>query len=51
MTLAAEHVLALGAGALMLACLSFLAGLNDIVVWTIRLIAWAMLATAVLTAP
>ena len=51
MTLDAEHVLALGAGALVLACLSFIAGLNSILAWTLRLIAWAMLATVMLMAP
>jgi hypothetical protein len=51
MTLNAEHVLALGVGALALACFSLMAGLNSVVAWGIRLIAWAMLATAVLTAP
>jgi hypothetical protein len=39
------------AGALVLGCLSFMAGLNSIVVWTLRLIAWALLATVVLMAP
>jgi hypothetical protein len=51
MTLDAEHVLALGAVALVLACLSFLAGLNSIFTWTLRLIAWALLTTVLLTAP
>jgi hypothetical protein len=51
MELGAADVLALGAGALVLACLSFLAGLNITVAWALRLIAWALLATAVLTAP
>ena len=51
MTLEAGHVLALGAGALVFACLSFMAGLNGIVAWTLRLIAWALLATVILTAP
>src|SRR4051812_1510456 len=50
MTLHAEHVLALGTGALLLGCLSLLNGLNSIVMWTLRLIAWFMLAAAVLTA-
>jgi hypothetical protein len=51
MTLEAGHVLALGAAALVLACLSFLAGLNVILAWTLRLIAWALLATVMLMAP
>ena len=51
MTLDAEHALALGTGALVLACLSFIAGLNSFIVWTLRLIAWAMLATVILMAP
>jgi hypothetical protein len=50
MTLHAEHVLALGTGALLLGCLSLLNGLNSIVMWTLRLIAWFMLAAAILTA-
>ena len=50
-TLTAVHVLALGAGALVLGCISFMTGLNSIVMWTMRLLAWLMLATAVLTAP
>jgi hypothetical protein len=51
MTLEAGHVLAMGAGALVLACLSFMADLNGIAAWGMRLIAWALLATVVLTAP
>jgi len=35
----------------MLACLSFIAGLNSILGWTLRLIAWASLTTVLLTAP
>jgi hypothetical protein len=49
-TLHAEHMLALGAGALVLACVSSLPGLNSVVVWTLRLLAWLMLATVILTA-
>ena len=45
----ARHVLALGAGAL--ACVSFMAGLNGSIAWTLRLIAWVLLATVILTAP
>jgi hypothetical protein len=51
MTLTAGHVLALGAGALVLGCISFMNGLNSTVMWMLRLLAWFMLATAVLTAP
>ena len=51
MTLTAVQVLALGAGALVLGCISFLDGLNSIVMWTLRLLAWLMLVTVVLTAP
>ena len=51
MPLEAGHLLAMGAGALLLTCLSFMAGLNGIVAWTMRLIAWALLATVMLTAP
>jgi hypothetical protein len=50
-TLDAPHLLALGAGALMLVCVSFLDGLNSIVMWTLRLMAWLMIATVVLLAP
>jgi hypothetical protein len=49
-TLHAEHVLALGMGALLLLCASFLNGLNNIVAWTLRLLAWLMFATVILTA-
>jgi hypothetical protein len=41
----------MGAGALVLACLSFLGGLNRIVAWALRLLAWALLAAVILTAP
>ena len=51
MTLNAEVVLALGMGALLLLCGSFLNGLNTIVAWTLRVLAWLMFATVVLTAP
>ena len=51
MTLDGPHVLALGAGALMLVCVSFLGSLNSVVMWTLRLIAWAMIATVILVAP
>lgn len=51
MTLDGPHFLALGAGALMLACVSFLPGLNSIVMWTLRLLAWLMLAAVILLAP
>ena len=51
MTLDAPYVLALGAGALMLVCVSFLGSLNSVVMWTLRLIAWAMIATVILLAP
>jgi hypothetical protein len=51
MILTAGHVLALGAGALMLSCISVMNGLNSTVMWTLRVLAWLMLATAVLTAP
>jgi hypothetical protein len=51
MTLDAPHVLALGAGALVLVCISFLGGLNSFVMWTLRLLAWLMLATVFLMAP
>ncbi|TDH57610.1 hypothetical protein E2C06_35810 [Dankookia rubra] len=50
-TLDAPHMLALGAGALMLVCISFLGGLNSTVMWTLRLLAWAMIATVILLAP
>ena len=50
-TLDAPHMLALGAGSLMLVCVSFLAGLNSVVMWTLRLLAWAMIATVILLAP
>jgi hypothetical protein len=50
-TLDAPHMLALGAGALMLVCGSFLGGLNSVVMWTLRLLAWAMIATVILLAP
>jgi hypothetical protein len=51
MTLTAGHVLALGTGALVLGCISFMNGLNSTVMWMLRLLAWLFLATAVLTAP
>ena len=51
MTLDAPHVLALGAGALMLVCVSFIGDLNSVVMWTLRLLAWLMLATVFLMAP
>ena len=51
MTLDAPHVLALGAGSLMLVCISVLGGLNSFVMWTLRLLAWLMLATVFLMAP
>ena len=51
MTLDAPHVLALGAGALVLVCTSFLGSLNSFVMWTLRLLAWLMLATVFLMAP
>ena len=51
MTLDAEHVRALGAVALVLACLSFIADLSSIFAWTLRLIAWALLTMVLLTAP
>ena len=51
MTLDPEHVLALGTGAMLLVCASFLSGLNSIVVWTMRFVAWLMLATVILVAP
>ena len=50
MTLNAEHVLALGTGALLVGCGSLLNGLPGVVVWTLRLLAWLMLATVILTA-
>jgi hypothetical protein len=50
-TLDAPHVLALGAGALMLVCVSFLWGLNSVVMWTLRLLSWAMITTVILLAP
>jgi hypothetical protein len=50
-TLDAPHVMALSAGALMLVCVSFLGSLNAVVMWTFRLIAWAMIATVILLAP
>jgi len=50
-TLDAPHLLALGAGALMLVCISFLGSLNSVVMWTLRLLAWAMIATVILLAP
>ena len=50
-TLNAEHVLALGMGALLLLCGSFLSCLNSIVAWTLRVLAWLMFATVVLLAP
>ena len=51
MTLDAPHVLAMGAGALMLVCVSFLGGLNNVVMWTLRLLSWTMIATVILLAP
>jgi hypothetical protein len=51
MTLDAPHVLALGVGSLMLVCVSFIGGLNSVVMWTLRLLAWLMLATVFLMAP
>ena len=51
MTLNAEHALALGAGALLVGCASLLNGLPSTAIWTLRLLAWLMLATAILTAP
>lgn len=51
MSLTAGHVLAMGAGALVFGCVRFMPGLNSILVWTSRLLAWLMLVTAVLTAP
>ena len=51
MILTAGHVLALGAGALVLGCISFMRGLNSSVMWRLRLLAWLVLATSVLTAP
>ena len=51
MTLDAPHLLALGAGALMLVCVSFLEGLNSVVMWVLRLLAWTMIATVILLAP
>jgi hypothetical protein len=50
MTLHAEHMLALGMGAFALSCISLLPGLNSVVMWTLRLLAWLMLATVILTA-
>ena len=49
----ASHVLALGAAAMVLACLSFMGGLNcnSAVAWTLRLLAWALLGTVILAAP
>jgi hypothetical protein len=50
-TLDAPHLLALGAGALMLVCVSFLEGLNSVVMWALRLMAWLMIAAVILLAP
>ena len=50
MTLHAEHMLALGTGALLVGCASLLNGMPSVVVWPLRLLAWLMLATVVLTA-
>ena len=50
MTLHAEHLLALGTGAFLVGCASLLNGLPNAVVWTLRLLAWLMLAAVVLTA-
>jgi hypothetical protein len=50
MTLHAEHVLVLSTGALLLGCVRLLHGLNSIVMWTLRLLAWFMLTPARLTA-
>jgi hypothetical protein len=47
----APHVLAMGAGSLMLVCASFLEGLNSVVMWVLRLLAWTMIATVILLAP
>jgi hypothetical protein len=49
-TLNAEHVLALGTGALLVGCASLLNGLPNVAVWALRLLAWLMLAAVVLTA-
>ena len=51
MTLDAPHMLALGVGSLMLVCVSLIGGLNSVVMWTLRLLAWLMLATVFLMAP
>lgn len=51
MTLSAEEMLALGAAALMLACVSLLGVLNDALAWGLRLVAWALLVAAVAAAP
>jgi hypothetical protein len=50
-TLDAPHVLAMGAGSLMLVCVSFLEGLNSVVMWALRLMAWLMIAAVILLAP
>jgi hypothetical protein len=44
-------VLALVTWALVLGYISFLSGLSRTVIWTLRMLAWLMLATAILTAP
>jgi hypothetical protein len=35
----------------MLVCVSFLADLNSVVLWALRLLAWLMIATVILLAP
>jgi hypothetical protein len=51
MTLGADEMLALGAGALLLACVSLLGVLSDVLAWGLRLVAWALLITAIMAAP
>jgi hypothetical protein len=51
MTPDAGQVLAMGAAALVLACLSFIAGLHSIPAWTLRLISLILLTTVLLMAP
>ncbi|MBX6742139.1 MAG: hypothetical protein IRY87_08845 [Acetobacteraceae bacterium] len=51
MVLEAGEMLALGAAALVLACVSLLGAVNEAFAWCLRLAAWAMLVTAVMAAP
>ena len=51
LVLDAGHVLSLGAGALVLGCVSFMAGESDIVAKALRFIACSVIGLVVLAAP